>query len=109
MSLLHRSVKEINLVVQQIGLLKPKTEEIPVRDRAIIGIIEVEPPSFQTDKDQYQAYGAGAASSFAYQHGEDEASFSVVDNRSVPKPRTYNRLGAANRGRGGINQRGGRG
>jgi translation initiation factor 3 subunit D len=58
--------------------------------------------------DQYQAYGAGAASSFAYQHGEDEASFSVVDSRSVPKPRTYNRLGAANRGRGGA-QRGGRG
>lgn len=32
----------------------------------------------------------------------------MVDNRSVPKPRTYNRLGAANRGRGGA-QRGGRG
>jgi translation initiation factor 3 subunit D len=59
--------------------------------------------------DQYQAYGAGAASSFAYQHGEDEASFSVVDNRSVPKPRTYNRLGNAQRGRGGAQRGGGRG
>lgn len=58
--------------------------------------------------DQYQAYGAGAASSFAYQHGEDEASFSVVDSRSVPKPRTYNRLGNAARGRGAA-QRGMRG
>jgi translation initiation factor 3 subunit D len=61
------------------------------------------------EADQYQAYGAGAASSFAYQHGEDEASFSVVDSRSVPKPRTYNRLGNANRGRGGAGQRGARG
>jgi translation initiation factor 3 subunit D len=61
-----------------------------------------------TETDQYQAYGAGAASSFAYQHGEDEASFSVVDSRSVPKPRTYNRLGNANRGRG-TGQRGARG
>lgn len=60
-------------------------------------------------RDQYQVYGAGAASSFAYQHGEDEASFSVVDSRSVPKPRTYNRLGPANRGRGGAAQRGARG
>jgi len=58
--------------------------------------------------DQYQAYGAGAASLFAYQHGEDEASFSVVDSRSVPKPRTYNRLGTANRTRG-TGQRGTRG
>jgi len=59
-------------------------------------------------RDQYQVYGAGAASSFAYQHGEDEASFSVVDSRTVPKPRTYNRLGPANRGRSAA-QRGTRG
>ena len=59
-------------------------------------------------KDQYQAYGAGAASSFAYQHGDDEASFSVVDSRSIQKPRTYNRLGAAARGRATA-QRGTRG
>lgn len=59
-------------------------------------------------RDQYQAYGSGVASSFAYQHGDDEASFSVVDSRSTTKPRTYNRLGGAGRGRG-AQQRGGRG
>jgi len=59
-------------------------------------------------RDQYQVYGAGAASSFTYQHGEDEASFSVVDSRSISKPRTYSRLGPANRGRT-TTQRGGRG
>jgi hypothetical protein len=108
MSHLPHLVKETNSGAQRIGLPNRKTVEIPVLVRGdTVATIEVQPPHWLT-LDQYQAYGAGAASSFAYQHGEDEASFSVVDNRSVPKPRTYNRLGAANRGRGGA-QRGGRG
>lgn len=32
--------------------------------------------------DQYTAYGHGTTSAFSYTHAEDEASFSVVDNRS---------------------------
>ena len=82
-----------------------------------------------TRKDQ-QVYGAGTSSLFSYQHGEDEASFSVVDNtRTTAKPRgafgrgggtifrgrgarggagaTPGRGGAAG-GRGGFNARGGR-
>src|SRR4051812_231720 len=35
-----------------------------------------------------QIYGAGTSSLFPQQQGEDEASFSVVDNRSNVKPRT---------------------
>jgi translation initiation factor 3 subunit D len=33
--------------------------------------------------DPYQSYGAGVSSAFIYTHNEDEASFSVVDNRSA--------------------------
>lgn len=35
------------------------------------------------NKDPYQSYGAGVSSAFIYTHNEDEASFSVVDNRSA--------------------------
>ncbi|KAI7902562.1 eukaryotic translation initiation factor 3 subunit D [Cokeromyces recurvatus] len=34
------------------------------------------------NREQHQAYGASFATAFAYFHGEDESSFSVVDNRS---------------------------
>ena len=34
---------------------------------------------------QRQAYGAGSASAFGYVHGDDEASFSLVDNRTSGK------------------------
>ncbi|CAG8681084.1 521_t:CDS:10 [Acaulospora morrowiae] len=34
-------------------------------------------------REQYTAYGHGASSTFTYTHAEDEASFSVVDNRSA--------------------------
>jgi len=34
-------------------------------------------------KDPYQSYGAGVSSAFIYTHDEDEAAFSVVDNRSA--------------------------
>lgn len=33
--------------------------------------------------DPYQSYGAGVSSAFIYTHNEDEAAFSVVDNRSA--------------------------
>jgi len=35
------------------------------------------------NKDPYQSYGAGVSSAFIYTHNEDEAAFSVVDNRSA--------------------------
>ncbi|RUS24999.1 eukaryotic translation initiation factor 3 subunit D, partial [Jimgerdemannia flammicorona] len=59
------------------------------------------------NRDQYQAYGSGVSSAFAYTHNEDEASFSVVDNRSAAAKKSSSfRGGASGRGnRGG--QRGG--
>lgn len=66
------------------------------------------------------AFGAGANTLFAYAHAEDEASFSLVDNR--PTKTTLGRGRGNARGRGGLtsqrgarqnfqtqNQRGGRG
>ncbi|KAI5796640.1 eukaryotic translation initiation factor 3 subunit D [Geopyxis carbonaria] len=64
---------------------------------------------------EQQVYGAGTSSLFSYQHGEDEASFSVVDNtRTSAKPRAgFGRGGGTIfRGRGGARggaQSGGRG
>lgn len=79
-------------------------------------------------RDGNQAFGSGTASAFAYFHVEDEASFSLVDNKAtVPRRgsaftrgRGTSRTGAAysTRGavrgarggatpRGGVNQRGG--
>lgn len=51
-----------------------------------------------------QIYGAGTSSLFAFQHAEDEASFSVVDNTSKTiKPRVFGRGGGTIfRGRGGA-------
>ncbi|CAG8724772.1 16743_t:CDS:10, partial [Racocetra fulgida] len=46
-----------------------------------IQILMVRP--FVCTVDQYTAYGYGASSAFSYTHAEDEASFSVVDNRSA--------------------------
>ncbi|KIY44968.1 translation initiation factor eIF-3, subunit D [Fistulina hepatica ATCC 64428] len=43
------------------------------------------------------AFGSGTANAFAYFHVEDEASFSLVDNKAVP----VRRGGAFPRGRGG--------
>lgn len=58
-------------------------------------------------------YGAGTSSLFAVQVAEDESSFSVVDNtRTSTKTRGFNRGGNTvfrGRGRGGRDQRGGRG
>ncbi|EJU06290.1 translation initiation factor eIF-3 subunit D [Dacryopinax primogenitus] len=56
------------------------------------------------------AYGAGGPSAFSYTHAEDDASFSLVDNKNVPAKRAgsaFNRGG----GRGGpmrnqVGQRG---
>ncbi|TFK72020.1 translation initiation factor eIF-3, subunit D [Pluteus cervinus] len=65
-------------------------------------------------RDGTQAFGSGTASAFAYFHVEDEASFSLVDNKAA-QPR---RGGGFARGRGNIrggggfsrgNVRGGRG
>jgi len=74
-----------------------------------------------------QAFGSGTASAFAYFHVEDEASFSLVDNKAQPPRRgtgftrgrgntrgttPYNARGSTRSGRGGpafrgSNQRGG--
>ena len=58
-------------------------------------------------------YGAGTSSLFAVQVAEDESSFSVVDNtRTSTKTRGFGRGGGTifrGRGRGGRDQRGGRG
>ncbi|KAH0608423.1 uncharacterized protein H6S33_001557 [Morchella sextelata] len=62
-----------------------------------------------------QVYGAGTSSLFSYQHAEDEASFSVVDNqRTSSKPRgSFGRGGGTifrgRGGRGAAGQTGGRG
>lgn len=63
-----------------------------------------------------QAFGSGTASAFAYFHVEDEASFSLVDNKAAPPRRgtsfargrgnargssNYNARGATRGGRGG--------
>lgn len=56
-----------------------------------------------------QVYGAGTSSLFSYQHAEDEASFSVVDNQRTS---TKTRGGGGGFGRGGgtiFRGRGGRG
>ncbi|KAG5519965.1 hypothetical protein PMAC_000242 [Pneumocystis sp. 'macacae'] len=51
-------------------------------------------------REQYQTYGAGVASIFAYQHSEDESTFSIVDNRTGTKTRLGSRSGSLLRGRG---------
>ncbi|KAL9638899.1 MAG: hypothetical protein Q9164_001274 [Protoblastenia rupestris] len=59
-----------------------------------------------------QVYGAGTSSLFAVQVAEDESSFSVVDNTRTQKTRIFGRggnRGFQGRGRGGRDQRGGRG
>jgi translation initiation factor 3 subunit D len=60
-------------------------------------------------RDGPQAYGAGTANSFAYFHVEDEASFSLVDNKVGVARRGG--PGGPSRGRGGargaLGQRGG--
>lgn len=50
-------------------------------------------------KDGPQAYGSGASNAFSYFHVEDEASFSLVDNKT----------GGPRRGAGSFGFRGGRG
>uniref|UniRef100_U9U745 EIF3d n=1 Tax=Rhizophagus irregularis (strain DAOM 181602 / DAOM 197198 / MUCL 43194) TaxID=747089 RepID=U9U745_RHIID len=39
--------------------------------------------NYRNYRDQYTAFGHGVSNAFAYAHAEDEASFSVVDNRST--------------------------
>lgn len=59
-----------------------------------------------------QVYGAGTSSLFAVAVAEDESSFSVVDNTRTQKTRGFGRGGGTvfrGRGRGGRDQRGGRG
>lgn len=58
--------------------------------------------------DNYVPFGSNAASAFNYQHTEDEASFSVVDNRSTAQKKTTGFKSASNQrsGRGGFRQQG---
>ncbi|KXN89472.1 Eukaryotic translation initiation factor 3 subunit D [Leucoagaricus sp. SymC.cos] len=73
-------------------------------------------------RDGTQAFGSGTASAFAYFHVEDEASFSLVDNKATAPRRgsaftrgrgaartgtTYPTRGAIRGARGGITARGG--
>ncbi|KZT29416.1 eukaryotic translation initiation factor 3, subunit 7 [Neolentinus lepideus HHB14362 ss-1] len=66
-------------------------------------------------RDAAQAFGSGTASAFAYFHAEDEASFSLVDNKVGPSRRGGALVRGRGMGRGGSSyanrqaQRGGRG
>ncbi|CAG8527172.1 6176_t:CDS:10 [Paraglomus brasilianum] len=51
---------------------------------------------------QYTAYGSGVSSAFAYTHAEDEASFSVVDNRSTAQKKAQYRTTGGAKNRGGL-------
>jgi len=64
-------------------------------------------PGFRNFRDNYVPFGSNAANAFNYQHTEDEASFSVVDNRSTQKKSTGFKSAAGQRGgRGGLRQQG---
>ncbi|KAF9306617.1 hypothetical protein BGZ74_004779 [Mortierella antarctica] len=64
-------------------------------------------PGFRNFRDNYVPFGSNAANAFNYQHTEDEASFSVVDNRSTQKKSTGFKSATGQRGgRGGIRQQG---
>ncbi|KAF9161432.1 hypothetical protein DFQ27_008127 [Actinomortierella ambigua] len=62
---------------------------------------------FRNARDNYVPFGSNAANAFNYQHTEDEASFSVVDNRSGAKKTVANKSASAQRStRGGFRQQG---
>ncbi|KAF9390130.1 hypothetical protein CPB97_009836 [Podila verticillata] len=64
-------------------------------------------PGFRNFRDNYVPFGSNAANAFNYQHTEDEASFSVVDNRSTQKKSTGFKSATGQRGgRGGLRQQG---
>jgi len=54
-----------------------------VIDQNLQLIESVNGSTFSLHVDQHTAYGYGVSSAFVYTHAEDEASFSVVDNRST--------------------------
>ncbi|KAF9365475.1 hypothetical protein BGX34_009904 [Mortierella sp. NVP85] len=64
--------------------------------------------NFRNFRDNYVPFGSNAANAFNYQHTEDEASFSVVDNRSTGQKKTTGFKSASNQraGRGGFRQQG---
>ncbi|RIA93927.1 translation initiation factor eIF-3 subunit D [Glomus cerebriforme] len=64
--------------------------------------------NYRNYRDQYTAFGHGVSSAFSYTHAEDEASFSVVDNRSTAqkKASSYRTAGGA-RGQPSRNTRNG--
>lgn len=53
-------------------------------------------------RDAPQSYGAGGANAFAYFHGDDEASFSVVDNTRTTGAKRGGLSGFSRGGRGGA-------
>ncbi|KAF8984881.1 hypothetical protein BGZ46_006680 [Entomortierella lignicola] len=63
---------------------------------------------FRNFRDNYVPFGSNAANAFNYQHTEDEASFSVVDNRSTAQKKTTGFKSASSQrgGRGGARQQG---
>ncbi|KAF9170366.1 hypothetical protein BGX21_009114 [Mortierella sp. AD011] len=63
---------------------------------------------FRNFRDNYVPFGSNAANAFNYQHTEDEASFSVVDNRSAAQKKTTGFKSASSQrgGRGGSRQQG---
>ncbi|GJJ68553.1 translation initiation factor 3 subunit D [Entomortierella parvispora] len=64
---------------------------------------------FRNFRDNYVPFGSNAANAFNYQHTEDEASFSVVDNRSGAQKKITGFKSASGQrgGRGGFRQQGG--
>ncbi|KAF9898917.1 hypothetical protein BX616_003457 [Lobosporangium transversale] len=63
---------------------------------------------FRNFRDNYVPFGSNAANAFNYQHTEDEASFSVVDNRSTAQKKTtgFKSSSGQRGGRGGFRQQG---
>ncbi|KAF9426094.1 hypothetical protein BGZ76_002909 [Entomortierella beljakovae] len=63
---------------------------------------------FRNFRDNYVPFGSNAANAFNYQHAEDEASFSVVDNRSTGQKKTtgFKSASVQRSGRGGARQQG---
>ncbi|CAI2164168.1 1403_t:CDS:10 [Funneliformis geosporum] len=59
--------------------------------------------NYRNYRDQYTAYGYGVSSAFVYTHAEDEASFSVVDNRSTAQKKASSyRAAGGTKGRTGA-------
>ncbi|CAO1634815.1 unnamed protein product [Sympodiomycopsis kandeliae] len=75
-------------------------------DRSVTGAAAGRGARMGGRRDAPQAYGSGSSNAFAYFHGDDEATFSVVDNTRTAGAK---RGGLTAMGRGGAGRGGGRG